>query len=448
MRIHFLGICGTFMGGLAVIARQLGHSVEGSDQNIYPPMSHALERAGITLYTDYLAEHLHEHPDLVVIGNAMKRGNPMVEYILNQNIPYISGPQWLYEAVLQQRHVLAVSGTHGKTTTTSILTWILQHSGLEPGYLIGGVANNFEFTAALGQSKYFVIEADEYDTAFFDKRSKFLHYHPRTLIMNNLEYDHADIFPDLAAIQKQFAYLLRTVPAAGTIIYPALDEALQAVVAEGCWSNKALMGSQGEWRAENISADGTRFELWHRDQKLGKISWSMLGQHNVQNAIAAIAAAHDVGVAIPAAIAALKTFKGVKRRLEVLGEVRGVTVYDDFAHHPTAIAATLKSLRSHIGPARLIAVLQFASNTMQAGVHIDQMVDCLREADVIYLLKPEPCHWPIEQIVSQLSPSVKLFDTPEGLLKALLEQVEEKDHVLIMSNKGFYQIHQRLLSAL
>lgn len=447
MRIHILGICGTFMGGLALIAKQMGHDVSGSDANVYPPMSDVLREAGIIIQSGYEASHLRPVPDFVVIGNAMKRGNPAVEHTLNKNIPYLSGPQWLFQEVLQKRHVIAVSGTHGKTTTTSILTWILTHAGFNPGYLIGGVAKNFEHTAALGADPFFVIEADEYDSAFFDKRSKFIHYHPHTLIINNLEYDHADIFPDLEAIKTQFQLLLRTVPGSGSVIYPTNDAEIMNVLDRGCWSATVTFGKpDGAWQAKNINEDGTQFALWHRDQNLGKVKWGMLGQHNVNNALAAIAAAHDVGVTAGAAIAALRTFEGVKRRLEIRGTVDGITVYDDFAHHPTAIETTIAALRAKVKEKRIFVVLEFASNTMGAGVHRDTIAKSLRQADRIVLLRPQ--QWNIESTINELGARSTIHDHVIDILNTLKKELKPDDHVLIMSNKGFDGIHQKLMDVL
>ena len=446
-RIHILGICGTFMGGIALIARELGYEVSGSDQNIYPPMSDTLQAAGITIQEGYDAAHLRPLPDLLIVGNAISRGNPELEYALNKSLPYISGPQWLAEAVLHKRHVIAVAGTHGKTTTSSILAWILTQAGLNPGYLIGGVPLNFPATAALGKSPFFVIEADEYDTAFYDKRSKFMHYRPRTFIINNLEYDHADIFPDLEAIKKQFQFALRTVPSSGAVIYPADDPEIPDVLMRGCWCSMQTIGTADSvWHARNKNADGSRFELWHRDQKLGLVKWSMIGEHNVRNALAAAAAAHEVGVTSEAVIAGLKSFGGVKRRLEVRGIANEITVYDDFAHHPTAIAATLSGLRAKVAEKRIIVVLEFGSNTMSAGVHRDQLAQSLRLADKVVLLRPEK--WDINALVRELGARALACDRVEVIVEHLSTTARPGDHILIMSNKGFDGIHQRLLKRL
>lgn len=446
-RIHILGICGTFMGGIALIARELGYEVSGSDQNIYPPMSDTLQAAGITIQEGYDPAHLRPLPDLLIVGNAISRGNPALEYALNKNLPYISGPQWLAEAVLQKRHVVAVAGTHGKTTTSSILAWILTQADLKPGYLIGGVPLNFPATAALGKAPFFVIEADEYDTAFFDKRSKFLHYRPRTLIINNLEYDHADIFPDVEAIKKQFQFLLRTVPSSGAVIYSADDPEITDVLSRGCWSATHTVGTQNSvWHARNKNEDGSQFELWHRDQKLGLVKWSLVGDHNVRNALAAAAAAHELGVTSEAVIAGLKSFQGVKRRLEVYGTVNNVTIYDDFAHHPTAIATTVAGLKAKVKEQRIIAVLQFGSNTMSAGVHRDSLAHALRFADKVVLLRPEK--WDISALLRDLGSKAVACDRVEAIIEHLSTTTQPEDHILIMSNKGFDGIHQRLLSKL
>mgnify|MGYP002144923130 CR=1 FL=1 len=342
MHIHILGICGTFMGGLAVLAKQLGYRVTGSDANVYPPMSTQLEQQGIELTEGYDPSQLDPAPDLVVIGNAMSRGNPCVEYVLDRNLPYISGPQWLLEHVLKDRWVLAVAGTHGKTTTASMLAWVLEYAKLEPGFLIGGVPGNFPVSARLGSDPFFVIEADEYDCAFFDKRSKFVHYHPRTLVMNNLEFDHADIFPDLAAIQRQFHHLMRTVPSNGRVLFPQADDNLTAVRKMGCWSEVELVGQDdAKWKAVKLADDGSAFEVWLDGEKQGEVHWECIGEHNVNNGLMAIAAARHAGVMVEHGINALCQFKSPKRRMELKGEVAGISVYDDFAHHPTAIATTL-----------------------------------------------------------------------------------------------------------
>jgi UDP-N-acetylmuramate: L-alanyl-gamma-D-glutamyl-meso-diaminopimelate ligase len=445
--IHILGICGTFMSGIALLARELGFKVTGSDQNVYPPMSDVLKSAGIQIFEGYSPTHCRPSPDLVIVGNVISRGNPELEYLLNKNIFHLSGPEWLESEILKKRHVLAVAGTHGKTTTTSLLTWILTHAGLNPGYLIGGVPINFPLPAALGKTPYFVIEADEYDTSFDDKRSKFLHYRPRTLILNNLEYDHADIFPDLAAIKKQFEYLLRTVPGSGTVIYPKDDPELVDVLSRGCWSSTQTIGTPDSvWFARNKNEDGSRFELWHRDQKLGAVKWSMVGDHNIRNALAAVAAAHEVGVTSEALLSALKSFQGVKRRLEERGTVNEITVYDDFAHHPTAISATLSALRSKVKNKRIFAVLEFSSNTMKSGVHRPALANALKLADVVFFQRPEK--WDINPIIRELGNRAAGFDNENQIIDHLCVELKPGDQVLIMSNKSFGDIHQRLLKRL
>ena len=447
MRIHILGICGTFMGGLAVLASQMGYTVTGSDENVYPPMSDTLRAAGIDILEGFEPSYLEPKPDCVIIGNAMSRGHPAVEAVLNKGLPYTSGPQWLAEHVLKNRHVLAVSGTHGKTTTSSMLAWILQYAELNPGFLIGGVPSNFNKTAELGSGKYFVVEADEYDSAFFDKRSKFVHYRPNTLVINNLEFDHADIFTDLTAIQAQFAILLRTVPGAGVVIYPESDDNIQQVINQGCWSaTQTLGGPVAMWHADNVSPDGSAFDVWHRDQRVGRLVWSLLGQHNVANGLAAIAAAHDAGVTVDTAIKALANFKGVKRRLEVRGVQNGITVYDDFAHHPTAIATTLAGLRARVGTDRVLCVMEFGSQTMRMGVHQDALSSALMEADRVLMLKPKD--WDLQPLLKALGPRARAFDSVDDILRWLREIVIEHDHVIVMSNKGFANIHQRLLAQL
>ena len=448
MRIHILGICGTFMGGIAMIARQLGHQVIGTDANVYPPMSDTLRNAGIEIFEGYEPQQLAQSkPDLVIIGNALSRGNPMVEAALDQQIPYTSGPQWLAEQVLHQRHVLAVAGTHGKTTTSSLLAWILEQGGLEPGYLIGGVPHNFTATARLGAAPFFVIEADEYDTAFFDKRSKFIHYRPRTLIMNNLEFDHADIFPDLEAIKLQFQYLLRGVPSNGLLVYPHADKNLRDVLIRGCWTSTQTigLGHEDDWQARNVNADGSQFELWQGDKQCGTVNWGMLGQHNIMNALAATAAAQHAGLSVAKIIDGLQSFQGVKRRLEVRGVVNDITVYDDFAHHPTAIETTLAGLRAKVGDARIIAVLQFGSNTMKLGSHQSKIVPSLQQADQVVLLTPD---WDVQPILQQLKVPAESYATVPEIIDSLIPQLKPHDHVLVMSNKGFDGIHQRLLDQL
>ncbi|PHQ79565.1 MAG: UDP-N-acetylmuramate:L-alanyl-gamma-D-glutamyl-meso-diaminopimelate ligase [Coxiella sp. (in: Bacteria)] len=443
MKIHILGICGTFMGGIAAIARELGHDVSGSDQGVYPPMSDTLRQQGITLMSGYLPQHLDPAPDLVIIGNALSRGNPAVEYVLNQNIPYTSGPQWLAENVLQQRHVLAVSGTHGKTTTTAMLAWILESAGLNPGYLIGGVAKDFTTTARLGE-RYFVIEADEYDTAYFDKRSKFIHYRPRTLIMNNLEFDHADIFTDLDAIKLQFQYALRGVPGDGCIISNANDEHVQSVLARGCWSRQAMFGDERGWHARDVATDFSEFTVYEGDERQGVVRWAMLGAYNMMNGLAAIAAATEVGMSARSACDALSQFGGVKRRLEQRGVVKGAILYDDFAHHSTAIEATLKALRARVGKKRIIAVLQFGSNTMMMPEHSQHIIPALAEADEVILLEPD--NFSTQAICNALGPHAQSFTDVDAIVTHVAALAKPDDQLLVMSNKGFDGLHEKLLA--
>ena len=450
MHLHFLGICGTFMGSLALLARQLGHRVTGSDRDVYPPMSEQLSAQGIEIWPGYDPAHVQPAPDLVIVGNAMSRGNAAVEFLLDAGIPYASGPQWLCEHVLCGRWVLAVSGTHGKTRTSSMLAWVLQDNGMQPGYLIGGVPANFPTSADLGQGHCFVIEADEYDTAFFDKRSKFVHYRPRTVIINNLEFDHADIFPDLASIQRQFHHLLRTVPAAGRVLFPQAHEAVEQVLAMGCWTpvESFSLGSEGFWRAQKLAADGSRFAVYHADQRLGEVSWSMLGDHNVSNGLAAIGAAAHAGVSPLDAMASLGRFRGVKRRLEYLGQAGGVAVYDDFAHHPTAISSTLAGLRERIRGARLVAVLEPRSNTMQMGVHRGQLNGSVAAADLALWLQPEGLNWQLASVLDLGGERQRVCHSVQQLLDVLLAELRAGDHVVIMSNGSFQGLPRRLLADL
>lgn len=453
MHLHILGICGTFMGGLALLARALGHRVTGADANVYPPMSTQLEAAGIRLQEGYAADQLQPAPDLVVVGNAMKRGLPVVESLLNAGLPYCSGPQWLAEHVLRTRHVLAVAGTHGKTTTASMLAWILTEAGLDPGFLIGGVPQGFGQSAQLGRGRCFVVEADEYDTAFFDKRSKFVHYQPRTLVLNNLEFDHADIFDDLAQIKRQFHHLVRTVPGAGRILYPVADEALAAVLAMGCWTPTETLGlapDEGatDWSARLLAADGTAAVIARGGLPVGELRWSQLGRHNVRNGLAAIAAAAQVGVDPEAAVAALSRFAGVRRRLEWRGEAGGVQVYDDFAHHPTAIATTLDGLRQRVGTARILAVLEPRSNTMRMGVHASALAAALAPADQVWVYAPADLGWDAQGALGALDGRLQVHAEVGALVTRLAGAARPGDHVLIMSNGGFEDIHQRLLTTL
>jgi len=448
MHLHILGICGTFMGGIAQLAQALGHRVTGSDTNVYPPMSTQLEAAGITLYQGYDTAQFDPEPDVVVIGNAMSRGNPAVEYVLARGLRYTSGPQWLAEHVLQDRWVLAVAGTHGKTTTSSLLAWILEYNKLQPGFLIGGVPGNFGVSARLGESPFFVVEADEYDTAFFDKRSKFVHYHPRTLVINNIEFDHADIFANLEAIQTQFHHLVRTVPNNGLIIKPAADAAVEQVIARGCWTPTQSFGEGGEWQTRLKQADGSEFELVHNTLTECMIRWSMHGQHNVSNALAAMAAAHHAGVPIANICESLAEFKGIKRRMEVRAQINGITVYDDFAHHPTAIHATLQGLRNKVGKARIIAILEPRSNTMRMGVHASTLADSLTLADQVYLYEPANMDWSLANVQKQLGDKAQLMHSTQDIIQQVSDIAVSGDQILIMSNGGFEGLHQKLIDKL
>jgi UDP-N-acetylmuramate: L-alanyl-gamma-D-glutamyl-meso-diaminopimelate ligase len=450
MHIHILGICGTFMGGIALIARELGHTVSGSDANVYPPMSTQLEQAGIGLMEGWDPAHLQPAPDVVVIGNALSRGNPAVEYVLEQGLPYTSGPQWLAEQVLRDRWVLAVAGTHGKTTTSSMLAWVLEQAGLAPGFLIGGVPRNFGVSARAGASPFFVVEADEYDTAFFDKRSKFVHYRPRTLVMNNLEFDHADIFDDLEAIQRQFHHLVRTVPGNGLILSPLNDGNLHEVLDMGCWTPVEHFDPEFEatWHAEVVAADGSAFEVVCETERVGRVEWSLGGRHNIANALAALAAARHAGVPPAQGVQALCRFENVKRRMELRGEVGGVAVYDDFAHHPTAIATTLEGLRARVGERRIHAVLEPRSNTMRLGVMADRLADALCLADRVYLYQPPGLTWNAGAALGALGPALAVSDSTEAIVECLAAEARPGEVVLVMSNGGFENIHQRILDAL
>jgi UDP-N-acetylmuramate: L-alanyl-gamma-D-glutamyl-meso-diaminopimelate ligase len=451
MKIHILGICGTFMGGLAVLAKQAGFDVEGSDANVYPPMSTQLDAQGIGLKQGYLAEHLDPPPDQVVVGNAMSRGNPAVEYMLERGLRYTSGPQWLCEQVLQDRWVLAVAGTHGKTTTASMLAWILEFAGLQPGFLIGGVPNNFGISARLGESPFFVIEADEYDTAFFDKRSKFVHYRPRSLVLNNLEYDHADIFPDLTAIERQFHHLLRIVPGNGLVVVNANDGNLSEVLDMGCWTpvETVSVGSfPARWQAEPVVSDGSVFRVLLDGESQGEIRWQQLGDHNMHNALSAVAAARHAGVPVEQSIAALSCFTGVKRRLEVRGEAAGVTVYDDFAHHPTAIASTLAGLKRQAGGGRLLVVLEPRSNTMRLGVHRADLAGSLGDADAVWLYQPEDLAWDLSEVTGALAMPASVSADIDTLAASVAIYARAGDRLVVMSNGSFGGIHEKILADL
>lgn len=448
MHIHILGICGTFMGSLAVLAKELGHRVTGSDANVYPPMSTQLEAQGIELMQGYLPDHLDPAPDLVVIGNALSRGNPAVEYVLNQGMPYVSGPQWLADHVLQGRWVLAVAGTHGKTTTTSMLAWVLEHAGMSPGFLIGGVPQNFGVSARLGGTPFFVVEADEYDSAFFDKRSKFVHYRPRTAILNNLEFDHADIFPDLAAIERQFHHLVRTVPGQGLIIHPTSEQAIERVLGMGCWTKVETTGEGGEWQAKLLVEDGSRFEVIRDGEVQGVVDWELSGRHNVSNALAALAAARHVGVPADLGAEALCRFLSVKRRMEKVAEVNGVTLYDDFAHHPTAIATTLDGLRKRVGEAPIIAVIEPRSNSMKLGAHRDGLPGSVAEADQVVWYAPPNLGWDLAATAAACPVPAVVCDSLEAIIARVKSQAAPGTQVVIMSNGGFGGLHGKLAKAL
>ena len=455
MHIHILGICGTFMGGIAALAKAAGHTVTGCDSNVYPPMSTQLEAMGIELISGFDADQLSLAPDLYVIGNVVKRGMPLMEAILDQGLPYVSGPQWLAEHVLAGRWVLAVAGTHGKTTTSSMLAWILEDAGLAPGFLIGGIPENFGVSARLpgapraepgGQSPFFVIEADEYDTAFFDKRSKFVHYRPRTVVLNNLEFDHADIFADLAAIETQFHHLVRTVPGKGRLVVNGREASLDRVLARGCWTPVERFGESGEWSCGPVDANGA-CDILLVGMPQGRLNWSLLGEHNRLNALAAIAAARHVGVPPAVAIDALSRFANVKRRMEVKGVAGGVTVYDDFAHHPTAIATTLAGLRAKVGAARILAVLEPRSNTMKLGTMKAELPGSLADADQVFCYGAN-LGWDAAEALAPLGAQAQTFDQLDALVAAVRQAARAGDHVLVMSNGGFGGVHGKLLAAL
>ncbi|WEN15143.1 UDP-N-acetylmuramate:L-alanyl-gamma-D-glutamyl-meso-diaminopimelate ligase [Rhodanobacter sp. AS-Z3] len=451
MRLHILGICGTFMGGVAALARELGHTVEGSDVNVYPPMSTQLESLGISLMSGYTAQHLQPAPDLVVVGNAMTRGNPAVEHMLDAQLNYLSGPQWLGETVLAGREVLAVAGTHGKTTTTSLLAHLLEQASqsqadLSPGFLVGGVPGNFGVSARLGQGKPFVIEADEYDTAFFDKRSKFVHYRPRIAILNNLEYDHADIFPDVAAIQRQFHHLVRTIPGNGRLIVNAHDARLAEVLAMGCWTPVETFGiGRGDWQASLIEADGSAFVVDHRGERIGEVRWPLLGDHSVMNALAALAAVTAAGADPKMLLPAFASFESVKRRMELVGDVNGVRVYDDFAHHPTAIATTLAGLRASVGTARILVALEPRSNSMRQGAHAEALAPSLADADAVVFLQRPELPWNAHRVTDALDGRGTSAPTVDALLATLAALAQPGDQVVFMSNGGFENAPLRLV---
>ena len=446
------------MGSLAQLAKALGHRVTGSDANVYPPMSTQLEQAGIELMQGFDPSHLQPAPDLVVIGNAMSRGNPAVEYVLNQGIAYTSGPQWLRDHVLQGKWVLAVAGTHGKTTTSSMLAWILEYAGMAPGYLIGGVTKNFPTSARLGDTPFFVVEADEYDSAFFDKRSKFVHYNARTVILNNLEFDHADIFPDLAAIQKQFHHLVRTVPNNGLLISPNNDKALAEVIAQGCWTPQQQFSVIGEtetsannsveWQARLLAADGSSFAVLHNGEEIAQVNWEQTGIHSVNNGLAAMIAARHVGVTPEHSAKALEQFAGVKRRMECLADLHSVKVYDDFAHHPTAIKTTLAGLRAKVGEEKIIAIIEPRSNTMRMGVHKNSLNKSVTDADDVLWYQPANVDWAMDDVVNKSPVPAKLLRDLDELIHCAISLCEKNTHIVIMSNGGFGGVHQKLIEQL
>lgn len=443
---HILGIGGTFMAGIAILGNELKNKVTGSDLKIYPPMSTQLNAKGIGIIEGYGAEQLNPAPDTLIVGNVMSRGMPVIEALLNQGLDYVSGPEWLAKHVLRGQHVLAVSGTHGKTTTASMLAWILEVAGLNPGFLIGGIPQNFDVSARLGGGRYFVVEADEYDCAFFDKRSKFAHYKPNTLIINNIEFDHADIFPNLEAIQQRFHHLVRTVPGNGLIIVPDQDLNVQTVLAKGCWTPLCMIGK--DLFAVEKSSAGNVFEVHSKDRKIGEVQWNLLGQHNKMNALAAIAAASHVGVQPEIAVKALNVFKSVKRRLEMVGQNNGITLYDDFAHHPTAIKTTLAGLRAAVGTQRILVILDFRSNTMRAGHHREQLPASLKDADRVFFLKPPDIQWDLEKMAAESGRSGGVFSEHSALLESLRNTLQPGDHLVCMSNGAMSELQARLFSVL
>lgn len=460
MHIHILGICGTFMGGIAVLAKEAGHKVTGCDANVYPPMSTQLEAQGIELIEGFDPSQTSLNPDVYVIGNVVSRGNPLMEEILNKGLPFISGPQWLAENILhpqgeQSKWVLAVAGTHGKTTTSSMLAWVLEYAGLAPGFLIGGVPQNFSVSARLPQtpkqdskskSPFFVIEADEYDTAFFDKRSKFVHYGPRTAVLNNLEFDHADIFADLNAIETQFHHLVRTVPQQGLVVSNGREESLDRVINRGCWTPVEKFGVTDGWQAGEADSNGS-FDVLFNGQRLGRVEWELLGEHNRMNALAALAAARHVGVSVEVGIAALGQFQNVKRRMELRGVENGISVYDDFAHHPTAITTTVAGLRAKVGKSRILAVLEPRSNTMKLGVMKQALPASLVDADLVFCYGAN-LGWDAKEALAPIAQKSAVYDDLDAMVKAITQEAKNGDQILVMSNGGFGGIHQKLLTAL
>jgi UDP-N-acetylmuramate: L-alanyl-gamma-D-glutamyl-meso-diaminopimelate ligase len=456
MRIHILGIGGVFMTGVALLAKGLGHRVEGTDTNIYSPTKEILEEYKIPIYQGYKVAHLSKKPDLVLVGNVVSRGNPMIEHVLAEDIPFKSGPEWLAKEVLRKRWVMAISGTHGKTTATALLAWIMDCTGHKPGFLIGGSPLDFDVPARLGENPFFIIEADEYDTAFFDKRPKFMHYRPLTLAINNLEFDHSDIYAGIGEIQKQFHYLLRTVPSTGRVIAAADSKPLQEVLDQGCWSDleyfrtssgdKKKSASKDCWTAHMLNSDGGRYELLAPDGQARKLSWQMMGGHNVSNALAAAACARHAGVAMDDISRALESFSGVRRRLQLLGEVDGICVYEDFAHHPTAIAHTLEAIRMHVGTRRVVAVIELRSSTMRTGTHQDRLKDATSLADRVLWRKPDDLSWNLEEAVGGSGTSVHA--SVDDMLACLMKDLSSGDYVIVMSNGGFERLPHRLLESL
>ncbi|MBL4942611.1 MAG: UDP-N-acetylmuramate:L-alanyl-gamma-D-glutamyl-meso-diaminopimelate ligase [Colwellia sp.] len=448
LHLHILGICGTFMGGIAALAKELGFRVTGCDAHVYPPMSTQLEQLGIELKQGYQTQHFDDEPDLVIVGNAMSRGNVMVEHMLDRNIPYISGPQWLLENVLKDRWVIAVSGTHGKTTTSSMIAWILQYAKMAPGYLIGGIPQNFDNSARLGKAPFFVIEADEYDTAFFDKRSKFVHYRPSTLVINNLEFDHGDIFDDLTDIQRQFHHLIRIVPSNGLILSPKNETAINETLAMGCWTPTEQSDCTLGWQAQKLIADGSEFKVTFKGDEQGTVKWALIGDFNIDNGLMAIAAARHAGVPSAIAIAALAEFVNTKRRLELRGTVNNIRVFDDFAHHPTAIAKTLAGVRANVGDKRILAVLEPRSNTMKSGVHKNVLPLSLQLADLVFVYQGDELKWSVSDLIEQCQQSCVVEDNINLLVDRISEQAQAGDTIVVMSNGGFDGIHQRILAQL
>ena len=455
MHVHILGICGTFMGGIAALARAAGHRVTGADKNVYPPMSTQLESLGIEIFEGYGEGALDPSADVVVVGNVMTRGMPVIEALLDSGQAYTSGPEWLARHVLSGRWVLAVAGTHGKTTTSSVLAWLLEDAGLDPGFLIGGVPGNFGISARLGSDPFFVVEADEYDTAFFDKRSKFVHYRPRTLILNNLEFDHADIFPDLTAIKRQFHHLVRTVPGGGLIVANGADANLAAVLEMGCWTPVETFSGPdggGDWQVGPADDGGWELTEAPKDAlaaaAAARLDWEMPGLHNAENALAAVLAARHAGVPLTSSLDGLRRFKGIRRRMELRGEVAGITVFDDFAHHPTAIARTLEGVRRLGTSSRVVAVVEPRSNTMRMGVHVDELGDSLADADEVYLFRPPGLDWDLDGVAARMAPPASVSDSIEDLLGRLVSGLRRGDHVVVMSNGGFGGVHQKLIDAL